>query len=102
MNLLFCRLSILTIFLSFFSFNLLAAELGIKHEYGLSILGSYDYEEPKLMHLRSGMKAEDDRLKNFGILKINNQNLFTTLDNKVINNDVIKKDIVISWKFISI
>ena len=68
MNLLFCRLSILTIFLSFFSFNLLAAELGIKHEYGLSILGSYDYEEPKLMHLRSGMKAEDDRLKNFGIL----------------------------------
>ena len=61
-------MSLLVIFLSSFSFNLIAAELGIKHEYGLSILGSYDYEEPKLMHLRSGMKAEDDRLKNFGLL----------------------------------
>ena len=68
MDLSFCRLSLLVIFLSSFSFNLMAAELGIKHEYGLSILGSYDYEEPKLMHLRSGMKAEDDRLKNFGLL----------------------------------
>ena len=48
--------------------NLSAAEVGTKHEYGLSFLGSYEYEEPKLMHLRSGSIAEDDELKNLGFL----------------------------------
>ena len=38
--------------------NLSAAEVGTKHEYGLSFLGSYEYEEPKLMNLRSGSQAE--------------------------------------------
>tara|TARA_B100000787_G_scaffold34373_1_gene23766 strand:- start:246 stop:1673 length:1428 start_codon:yes stop_codon:yes gene_type:complete len=48
--------------------NLSAAELGTKQEYGLSFLGSYDYEEPKLMHLRSGSQADADQLHNLGIL----------------------------------
>lgn len=48
--------------------NLSAAEVGVKHEYGLSFLGSYEYEEPKLMHLRSGSQAADDELENLGFL----------------------------------
>jgi hypothetical protein len=48
--------------------NLSAAEVGTKHEYGLSFLGSYEYEEPKLMHLRSGSQAADDELENLGFL----------------------------------
>ena len=48
--------------------SLSAAELGAKHEYGLSFLGSYEYEEPKLMHLRSGSQATDDELENLGFL----------------------------------
>ena len=48
--------------------NLSAAEVGVKHEYGLSFLGSYEYEEPKLMNLRSGSQAEDDELENLGFL----------------------------------
>ena len=48
--------------------NLSAAEVGSKHEYGLSFLGSYEYEEPKFMHLRSGSQAEDDELENLGFL----------------------------------
>ena len=62
-----------TIFVSLFlivihQINLSAAEVGSKHEYGLSFLGSYDYEEPKLMHLRSGSQAADDELENIGFL----------------------------------
>ena len=62
-----------TIFVSLFlivihQINLSAAEVGSKHEYGLSFLGSYDYEEPKLMHLRSGFQAADDELENIRFL----------------------------------
>jgi hypothetical protein len=48
--------------------NLSAAEVGSKHEYGLSFLGSYAYEEPTLMNLRSGSQAAEDELKNLGFL----------------------------------
>ena len=57
--------------------NLSAAEVGTKHEYGLSFLGSYEYEEPKLMHLRSGSQAAEDELENLGFL-YNYKNAFIT------------------------
>ena len=56
------------VFMLIFQINLNAAEIGSKHEYGLSFLGSYEYEEPKLMHLRSGSQAADDKLENIGFL----------------------------------
>ena len=48
--------------------NLNANEIGSKHEYGISLLGSYEYEERKFMNLRSGSQAESDKLDNLGFL----------------------------------
>ena len=62
------KIYISLLFFFFTNLNLSAAEVGSKHEYGLSFLGSYDYEEPKLMHLRSGSQAADDELENIGFL----------------------------------
>jgi hypothetical protein len=59
--------------------NLSAAEVGTKHEYGLSFLGSYEYEEPKFMNLRSGSQAADDELANLGFL-YNYKNAFINDD----------------------
>ena len=38
-----------------------------QHEFGLSYPVYYEYEEPKLMHLRSGL-GEDDRQQNIGLI----------------------------------
>jgi hypothetical protein len=65
--------------ISIFQINLNAAEIGLKHEYGISLLGSYEYEERKLMHLRSGSQAEKDQLENFGFL-YNYKNAFVKGD----------------------
>ena len=62
------KISLFLLLIPIFQINLNAAEIGSKHEYGLSFLGSYDYEEPKLMHLRSGSQAADDELENIGFL----------------------------------
>ena len=59
--------------------NLSAAEVGTKHEYGLSFLGSYEYEEPQFMNLRSGSQATDDELENLGFL-YNYKNAFINDD----------------------
>ena len=52
----------------FFSININAAEIGSKHELGLSFIGSHEYEEPKIMNLRSGSQAADDHIGNLGFL----------------------------------
>lgn len=62
------KISLFLLLIPIFQINLNAAEIGSKHEYGLSFLGSYEYEEPKLMHLRSGSQATDDELENLGFL----------------------------------
>ena len=54
--------------ISIFQMNLNAAEIGSKHEYGISLLGSYEYEERKLMYLRAGSQADKDQLENIGFL----------------------------------
>jgi hypothetical protein len=59
--------------------NLSATEVGTKHEYGLNFLASFEYEEPKLMHLRGGSQATDDQLENIGIL-YNYKNAFINDD----------------------
>ena len=59
--------------------NLNATEIGSKHEYGISLLGSYEYEERKFMHLRSGSQAEKDQLENLGFL-YNYKNAFVKGD----------------------
>ena len=58
------KVILITILTSIFQLNLIAAEVGTKHEYGLSFLGSYEYEEPKIMNLRSGSQATDNELDN--------------------------------------
>ena len=65
--------------ISIFQMNLNAAEIGSKHEYGISLLGSYEYEERKLMYLRAGSQADKDQLENIGFL-YNYKNAF--LNNK--------------------
>jgi hypothetical protein len=65
--------------ISIFQMNLHAAEIGSKHEYGISLLGSYEYEERKFMHLRSGSQAEKDQLENIGFL-YNYKNTFVKND----------------------
>ena len=42
-------------------------KIGMTHEFGLSYPLYYEYDEPKLMHLRSGI-GEEDPHKNLGIL----------------------------------
>ena len=43
-----------------------ADEIGMKHELGLQITGSYDYNEPEFMHTKS--KLESQLLDNFGLV----------------------------------
>ena len=62
------KVILIAILTSIFQLNLIAAEVGTKHEYGLSFLGSYEYEEPKIMNLRSGSQATEDKLDNLGFL----------------------------------
>ena len=68
-----------------FNFKLLPAQssdLGTIHSYGLSFTGSYEYEEPDFMHLRSGLAAKGDKLQNLGFL-YNYKN--STLNNEYLN-----------------
>jgi hypothetical protein len=44
-----------------------SSDLGTIHTFGISLIGSYEYEEPDFMNLRSGWKAEEDKLKNLGL-----------------------------------
>lgn len=62
-----------------FQINLNANELGSKHEYGIGLLGSYEYEERKFMHLRSGSQAEKDEIVNLSFL-YNYKNAFVQDD----------------------
>ena len=62
------KVILIAILTSIFQLNLIAAEVGTKHEYGLSFLGSYEYDEPKLMNLRSGSQATENKLDNLGFL----------------------------------
>ena len=62
------KVILIAILTSIFQLNLIAAEVGTKHEYGLSFLGSYEYDEPKLMNLRSGSQAADKEYGNLGFL----------------------------------
>ena len=62
-----------------FQINLNANELGSKHEYGINLLGSYEYDEPKYMNLRSGSQAEKNQLENLGFL-YNYKNAFIKND----------------------
>ena len=73
------KLFLLTFVISIFQMNLNAAEIGSKHEYGISLLGSYEYEERKFMNLRSGSQAEKDQLENLGFL-YNYKNAFIKND----------------------
>ena len=59
--------------------SLNASEIGSKHEYGISLLGSYEYEERKFMHLRSGSQADENALENLGFL-YNYKNTFVKND----------------------
>jgi len=45
-----------------------SSDLGTIHSYGLNFIGSYEYEEPDFMNLRSGVVAEGDKIKNLGFL----------------------------------
>ena len=68
-----------------FNLKLLSAQssdLGTIHSYGLSFTGSYEYEEPDFMHLRSGLAAKGDKLQNLGFL-YNYKN--STLNNEYLN-----------------
>ena len=52
-------------------------EIGITHELGLQVTGSYDYNEPEFMHNKS--EYEDHWLDNFG-LSYNFKNSFLLND----------------------
>ena len=73
------KLFLFVFVISIFQMNLNATEIGSKHEYGISLLGSYEYEERKFMHLRSGSQAEKDQLENLGFL-YNYKNTFVKND----------------------
>jgi len=73
------KLFLFVFVISIFQMNLNATEIGSKHEYGISLLGSYEYEERKFMHLRSGSQAEKDQLENLGFL-YNYKNAFVKGD----------------------
>ena len=49
--------------------NLYADEnIGSQHQYGISLLGSYEYEETQFMHLRGGLQAASKKHDNYGLL----------------------------------
>ena len=45
-----------------------SSDLGTIHTYGISLIGSYEYEEPDFMNLRSGLVAEEDKFENIGLM----------------------------------
>jgi hypothetical protein len=51
----------------FFSYANAGDKIGTTHEFGVSYPLYYEYDEPKLMHLRAGINEEDPE-KNLGIL----------------------------------
>ena len=55
-------------FVSFSNSILAEDKIGSQHEYGISLLGSYEYEETQFMHLRAGSQATDNELYNLGLL----------------------------------
>ena len=55
-------------FVSFSNSILAEDKIGSQHEYGISLLGSYEYEETQFMHLRAGSQATDNELQNLGLL----------------------------------
>lgn len=59
--------------------NVLSADerVGSQHMYGLSLLGSYEYEETQLMHLRGGLQGSSKQHENFGFI-YNYKNSFLT------------------------
>ena len=59
---------ILSLLLIFKFLPVQSSDLGTVHSYGLSFIGSYEYEEPDFMNLRSGLVAEEDKIKNLGFL----------------------------------
>ena len=56
---------ILLLYLIFFTSNLNAETSGT-HEFGVKLLGFYEYDEPRFMHLRAGM-SETDKEQNYGL-----------------------------------
>ena len=61
------KLILIAILTSIFQLNLIADDkIGITHELGLQITGSYDYNEPEFMHTKS--KLESQLLDNFGLV----------------------------------
>lgn len=62
------KIFILSFLLIFKFLPVKSSDLGTIHSYGLSFIGSYEYEEPNLMNLRSGIVAEEDKIKNLGFL----------------------------------
>ena len=71
------KLFLFVFVISIFQMNLNATEIGSKHEYGISLLGSYEYEERKFMHLRSGSQAEKDQLVVI-LAKVGTQDIHST------------------------
>ncbi len=64
------KIFIFTLISFFASFGALTAneKTGSQHEYGFSILGSYEYEETQFMHLRGGSQAESNKFENLGFI----------------------------------
>jgi hypothetical protein len=40
----------------------------LNHEFGLNLLGLYEYEEPTFMNLKAGVTADDDKFSNIGFV----------------------------------
>ena len=60
-------------FVSFSNSILAEDKIGSQHEYGISLLGSYEYEETQFMHLRAGSQATDNELYNLGLINLSLQ-----------------------------
>ena len=61
------KIILIAILTSIFQLNLIADdEIGMTHEFGLQITGSYDYNEPEFMHNKS--ELQDHWLDNFGLV----------------------------------
>ena len=73
------KIFIFTLISFFASFGALTAneKTGSQHEYGFSILGSYEYEETQLMHLRGGSQAESNKFENLGFIYTYKNSFFT-------------------------
>jgi hypothetical protein len=42
--------------------------LKLNHEFGINLLGLYEYEEPTFMNLKAGVTADDDKYSNIGFV----------------------------------